>query len=140
MPLNLAKEVAAMQRMTPRNSKRSTPKCSASRPTPTTGPGLSAGSRGGSGPSPAERTPESVAAVARMQHSIAMLEEHASGEPHAEPWAYLEYYCHVCVLRMSWTGFVTAFFDPDYDRQFQQVLDIERGRHGLPRTGGRARM
>ncbi len=83
----------------------------------------------------AEPTPESVAAVERMRHSIALLEEYGANEPHAEPWVYLEYFCHACVLRMSWPGFVPAFLDPKYDQQLQQVVDIERGRHRLPRTG-----
>ena len=49
------------------------------------------------------------------------------------PWVYLEYYCHSCVLRMDWRGFVPAFLDPDYDTHIDEIEGIERGRLRPPR-------
>jgi hypothetical protein len=43
------------------------------------------------------QTPEFEEATQRVRYSIALLEEYEAGEPHAEPWVYLEYYCHACM-------------------------------------------
>jgi hypothetical protein len=52
----------------------------------------------------------------------------------SDSWQYLEYFCHACVLRMNWPGYVPAFLDPDYDEQMSQVGAIERTRREPPRT------
>jgi hypothetical protein len=82
-----------------------------------------------------ERTPESEAALERMRYSIALLEEYAAGDLRASPWAYLEYYCHGCLLRLGWNtpgweGRQLAFLEPDYDDRIRQIEAIERGRRG----------
>ncbi len=35
---------------------------------------------------------------------------------------------------VSWSDFVPAFLDPDYEQQLQEVVHIERGRRGSPQT------
>src|SRR5205814_7124863 len=80
------------------------------------------------GPSPAV-----AAAVARVRHSVALLEEYGVTDARSDPWQYLEYFCHACVLRMGWTGHAPAFADPEYDDHLAQVVAIERGRRGPPR-------
>lgn len=82
-----------------------------------------------------ERTAESDVAIERVRSSIALLEEYAAGDLRASPWAYLEYYCHSCLLRLSWNtpgweGRQLAFLEPDYDEQIRQIEAIERGRRG----------
>ena len=69
--------------------------------------------------------PAAPPAGARVHRTLALVKEaDASGRP----WVYLEYYCRSCVLRMSWPGFVHAFLDPDYDRQIDEIVGIERAR------------
>jgi hypothetical protein len=72
--------------------------------------GLERGRRD-SNPQPPDR--EFEEATQRVRYSIALLEEYEAGEPYAEPWVYLEYYCHACMLRMNWPGFVPAYLDPE---------------------------
>jgi hypothetical protein len=73
----------------------------------------------------ASNDPNAPAAVARAHRTAALVEEAlVSGRP----WAYLEYYCHSCVLRMHWPGFVPAYLDPDYDKQIDEIEGIEQSR------------
>ena len=74
--------------------------------------------------------PTAPAAVARVHRTVALVAEVLGS---GRPWAYLEYYCHSCVLRMHWPGFAPAFLDPDYDHQIDEIEGIERARYGPPR-------
>jgi hypothetical protein len=65
--------------------------------------------------------------VARVLRSIALLGHRRS---RADPWQYLEYLCHACVLWMGWTGQQPAFMDPDYDDQLCRVVEIEHAQRG----------
>lgn len=77
--------------------------------------------------------PAAPAGVSRVHSTVALVAEAlASGRP----WAYLEYYCHACDLRMRWPGFVPAFLDPDYDKHIDEIEGIERARIGPPRVLG----
>ena len=77
--------------------------------------------------------PAAPAAVARVHRTLALIAEAlVSGRPSA----YLEYYCHACVLRINWSGYVPAFLDPDYDNQITEIEGIERARVGPPRVIG----
>lgn len=86
-----------------------------------------------------ERTPEVEAAIGRVRQSISLLEEYAAVYLRTDPWAYLEYYCHGCLLRLGWDGPGTegrqlAFLDPDYEGHVCQIEAIERTRRGPPRS------
>ena len=70
--------------------------------------------------------PVAPAAVARVHHTLALI---AEAEASGCLWAYLEYYCHACVLRMNWPGFVPAFLDPDAHTQLSKIESIERNRY-----------
>lgn len=52
----------------------------------------------------------------------------AEAEASGRPWAHSEYFCHACVLRMNWPGFVPAFLDPDSGTQLELIARIERSR------------
>ncbi|HET6572269.1 MAG TPA: hypothetical protein VFG68_01615 [Fimbriiglobus sp.] len=85
------------------------------------------------------RTPEGEAVIERVRYSICLLEEYVAGDLRSDPWAYLEYYCHGCLLRLGWDGPGTegrqlAFRDPDYDGHIRQIEAIERARRGPPRS------
>jgi hypothetical protein len=82
----------------------------------------------------AEPSDESVAAVARVRHSVALLEEYGAKDAQTDPWQYLEYYCHQCVLAMSWPNHPPPFLDPGYDQHLAQIVEIERNRRGPPRV------
>jgi hypothetical protein len=71
--------------------------------------------------------PAAPAAVARVHRTVGLVAEVLGS---CRPWAYLEYYCHACVLRMHWPSHVPAFLDLDYDRQIDEIEGIERGRSG----------
>ncbi|HET6576245.1 MAG TPA: hypothetical protein VFG68_21770 [Fimbriiglobus sp.] len=85
-----------------------------------------------------ERTPQGQAAVERVRSSIGLLEEYVSVYLRTDPWSYLEYYCHGCLLRLGWDGPAwegrqLAFLDPDYDGHIREIEVIERARRGSPR-------
>jgi hypothetical protein len=69
--------------------------------------------------------PRCTPAIVRVHRTLALVAEADASE---RPWAYLEYYCHSCVLRMDWPGFVPAFLDPEYDTHITEIEGIERGR------------
>ena len=72
--------------------------------------------------------PAAQAAVARVHRTWALI---AEADASGRPWAYLEYFCHACVLRMHWPVFVPAFLDPEYATQLDEIERIERAR-GTP--------
>ena len=77
--------------------------------------------------------PETPMAIARIHRTLALI---AEAEASGRPWAYLEYFCHACVLRMNWPGFMPAFLDPDYDTHVTEIEGIERGRDATPSVIG----
>ena len=83
---------------------------------------------------PALERAEQSAAVARVRHSVTLLEEHGATHTRSDPWQYLEYCCHACVLRMGWPGHAPAFLDPEYDDHIRQILEIEGYRYATPRV------
>ena len=75
--------------------------------------------------------PAAPPAVARVHRTLALVAEAlASGRP----WAYLEYDCHSCVLRMHWPGFVPANLDPDYERHISRDRGHRAGESLLDST------
>jgi hypothetical protein len=84
-----------------------------------------------------EQTPAVAAAIDRVRRSIPTLEGYVARYLPSDPWAYLEYYCHGCLRRLTWTQHgwekrQLAFLDPGYDEHMRQIVEIETARRRLP--------
>jgi hypothetical protein len=84
-----------------------------------------------------ESAPGVEAATDRVRRSIAKLEGYIATHLHTDPWRQLEYYCHICLERLSWTGNgwegrQLAFMEEEYDQAMAQIEEIETGRYLPP--------
>lgn len=81
-----------------------------------------------------DRQPSSCdrdAVLRRIDDSVALIEEYRACFFASAPWAYLEYFCEGCVLRLSystpeWRGRELAVVDEHYGEQMRQIERIER--------------
>jgi hypothetical protein len=85
-----------------------------------------------------EREPGGAEAIARVRWSIALLERYVAESLASDPWCYLEYYLHGCLLRLRWTtngweGRQLAFLEEEYERHLGEVVAIEKARRSPPR-------
>jgi hypothetical protein len=80
-----------------------------------------------------EPTPDNEAAIRRTRESIVFLEDYVTAHLSTRPWAYLEYYCQACMLRLSystpdWEGRQIAVMEADYEEHMREIEQIERHR------------
>jgi len=69
----------------------------------------------------------------RVRYSIRLLEEYVEHHEAKSPWAYLEYFCSACILRLGysgpeWEGKQFAFVEDDYDAHIAGIESLERRR------------